>query len=52
LLANVTVDRQQEAEFEHWSDEDVVFPHVNAGDQLDIVYQNNVVLSGVFSLEK
>lgn len=49
-LANVTVDRKLEAEFEHWNDEEVDFPQINAGDKLDILYQNNIVLSGVFVL--
>lgn len=48
-LARVQVERDREAEFEHWSDGEVQFPQINAGDQLDIVYQNNVVLSGIFS---
>ena len=48
LLSRVEVQRDLEAEFEHWSDGDVHVPHINAGDQLDIAYQNRLVLSGVF----
>ena len=50
LLSRAEVKRDLEAEFEHWSDEGVAFPQINAGDQLDIVYQNRAVVSGVFSL--
>ena len=49
LLANVEVERDREAEFEHWSDGDVPFPQINAGDQLDVVYQNKAVMSGIFN---
>ena len=52
LLSRVEVKRDLEAEFEHWSDEGVDFPHINPGDQLDIAYQNTLVLSGVFQLNR
>lgn len=48
LLSRAEVKRDLEAEFEHWSDGDVNFPQINAGDQIDIVYQNRAVISGVF----
>ena len=51
LLSRVEVKHDLEAEFEHWTDEGVDFPQINAGDKLDIVYQNRVVLSGVFYLD-
>ncbi len=47
-LSRVEVKRNLEAEFEHWSDGDVPFPQIKAGDQLDIAYQNRVIMSGVF----
>ena len=51
LLSRVEVKRSLEAEFEHWSDEDVAFPIVNTGDQLDIVYQNRPIMSGIFQVD-
>ena len=51
LLSRVEVKRSLEAEFEHWSNEDVAFPIVNAGDQLDIVYQNRPIMSGIFQVD-
>ena len=52
LLSKITVKRDLEAEFEHWSDDDVPFPQIKAGDVVDIVYQNKLVLSGVFQQRK
>lgn len=51
LLSRVEVKRNLEAEFEHWSDEDVALPIINAGDQLDIVYQNRPIMSGVCQVD-
>jgi hypothetical protein len=48
LLAKVEVERDKEAEFDHWSDEGVDFPVVQVGDELVIRYQNIDVLKGVF----
>jgi len=48
LLANVKVERDKEAEFEHWSDEGVDFPVIKEGDELVIRYQNTDVLKGTF----
>ena len=47
-LADVEVSRGREAEFDHWSDEDVDFPVIKAGDELLIRYKGNDVLKGVF----
>ena len=51
LLANAKVKRDKEAEFEHWSDEDVYFPEVKAGDELVIKYKGREILKGTFQLE-
>jgi len=48
LLANVAVERDKEAEFDHWSDEEVDFPVIKKGDELIIKYQNINVLKGTF----
>ena len=48
LLAHVEVQRDKEAEFDHWGDDGVVFPVVKAGDTLVIQYQNTDVLKGTF----
>jgi len=47
-LANVRVERDKEAEFDHWSDEGVDFPAVREGDELIVKYQNVNVLKGIF----
>ncbi len=50
LLAVVAVERDKEAEFDHWADEDVEFPVIQEGDQLVIKYQGLEVAKGTFSL--
>lgn len=47
-LACVTVKRNKEAEFDHWSDEDLSFPVIIEGDELLVKYQGNDVLKGIF----
>ena len=47
-LAKVKVERDKEAEFDHWSDEGVDFPVIKEGDKLVIKYQNVDVLKGTF----
>ena len=47
-LAKVNVEPDKEAEFDHWSDEDVYFPPIREGDELVIKYQNVEVLKGTF----
>ena len=49
LLSRIEVERDREAEFEHWSNEGVEFPQIQAGDKIDFVYQNQAVISGVFA---
>ena len=46
-LATITVKRDKEAEFEHWSDE-MDFPVIKEGDELVIKYQNAEVIKGTF----
>ena len=48
LLATVPVERDREAEFDHWSDEGVDFPAIVEGDELVIRYQGVDVLRGTF----
>ena len=48
LLAEVEVDRSREAEFDHWSDEDVSFPRITDGDELVIRYRGVDVMRGTF----
>ena len=48
LLATVPVKRNREAEFDHWSDEAVDFPKVEAGDELVVRYHGASVMKGVF----
>ena len=48
LLAKVKVARDREAEFDHWSDEDVDFPEIKSGDELTIWYEGVMVIKGVF----
>lgn len=48
LLAKIDVKRNNEAEFNHWSDEDVLFPTLTAGDELVIKYQGVNVIKGIF----
>lgn len=43
---------EREAEFEHWSDGDVLFPEINAGDELTIEYEETEVIRGVFQVHK
>jgi hypothetical protein len=47
-LAIVRVERDMEAEFDHWSDEGIYFPAIKDGDELIIKYQNTNVLKGIF----
>lgn len=47
-LANVKVQRDKEAGFDHWSDEDIDFPAIKEGDELVIKYQGVDVLKGTF----
>jgi len=47
-LSRITVKYDLEAEFEHWSDGEVSFPKITAGDKVDIFYQNKIIISGVF----
>jgi len=51
LLAKAEVKRNKEAEFDHWSDENVYFPKINEGDELVIKYQNVDVIKGTFKLD-
>ena len=48
LLARVPVKRNREAEFDHWSDEDVDFPVIRAGDELLVRYLGADVMQGTF----
>lgn len=48
LLAKAEVKKDKEAEFDHWSDEDVYFPKINEGDELVVKYQNEDVIKGTF----
>ena len=48
ILATPTVKRNGEAEFDHWSDEEVSFPVIQVDDKLVIKYKGEDVLSGVF----
>ena len=48
MLAQVTVERNQKAEFDHWSNEGVHFPAIGAGDELVVKYENIDVLKGTF----
>ena len=48
LLATVPVEQDREAEFDHWSDEDVDFPVIQEGDRLLVRYQGSDVLQGEF----
>lgn len=50
LLATVLVEQDGEAEFDHYSDEGVAFPAIDAGDELVVRYQNVDVLKGTFEL--
>jgi hypothetical protein len=42
------VKSNKEAEFDHWSDEDVDFPVIKEGDELVIRYQGIDALKGTF----
>lgn len=51
-FATVNVKKHDnEAEFSHWSDENVAFPVVNERDVLVVKYQKNAILKGVFRLD-
>lgn len=47
-FADVRVERDREAEFDHWGDEGVDFPVVKEGDELVIRYKDVDVLRGTF----
>ena len=47
-IAKVKVECDKEAEFDHWSDENVDFPVIKEGDELVIKYQDVDVLKGTF----
>jgi len=47
-LANVLVEKDKEAEFEHYSDEGVSFPKIKAGDEVTIKYQGKNIIQGEF----
>ena len=51
-LALVKVKANREAEFDHWSDEDVQFPVIREGDELAVSYEEEDVLKGVFYRDK
>ena len=51
-IAIVKVEKDREAEFDHWSDENVTFPVVAESDELVIKYQGFDVLKGIFHLEQ
>ena len=48
-LAIVAVERDKEAEFDHWSDDGVDFPVIKEGDALLIRYQDVDVVRGTCS---
>ncbi len=50
LLSKVSVKRNKEAEFDHWSDEDVTFPKIKEGDEVIVKYQGVDALKGIFKL--
>ncbi len=50
LLAEITVKRNKEAEFEHWSDE-ANFPKIKEGDVIVINYLGEKILEGTFQLK-
>ena len=47
-FATIEVDRRREAEFDHWSDEEVHFPKIVEGDELVVRYEGAEVLRGTF----
>ncbi len=47
-LATVLVSRGREAEFDHWSDEEITFPVIQAGDTLTVKHQGSDVMHGTF----
>jgi len=49
LLSKMTVKRNKEAEFEHWSDE-AKFPQIKEGDVITINYFGKKILEGTFHL--
>lgn len=48
LLAAVKVEKDKEAEFDHWSDEGVSFPEIKGGEHLVIKYKELAVFEGTF----
>lgn len=50
LLSKVSVKRNKEAEFDHWSDEDVSFPKIKEGDEVIVKYRGVDALKGIFKL--
>lgn len=49
LLAKVKVEKDREAEFDHWSDEGVAFPAIQGGERVSVCYQGAEVLQGTFA---
>ncbi len=49
-FATMKVEADHEADFEHWSDENISFPKIQEGDELVIKYQGTPVLKGTFAL--
>ena len=47
-LSPMSVKRDLEAEFEHWSDGEASFPQITEGDKVDIAYQDKIIISGIF----
>ena len=45
------VKNNNEAEFDHWSDEGITFPKITENDLLVVRYQNTDVLKGTFKLK-
>lgn len=52
LLAKVKVKRNNEAEFDHWADEDIDFPVIHENDELIVIYDNIEVLKGSFQFNR
>jgi len=49
-LANISVKKDKEAEFEHWSDEGVYFPKIVDGDSITIKYTGKDIFKGTYKL--
>ena len=48
FLATATVEKDKEAEFDHWSDEGVSFPEIKGGEHLVIKYKGTPIFQGTF----